>query len=259
MITAGVDIGSSSSKAVILENGTIILSQAVIPVGTGTSGPVRVLEQALARACLEQSDIDFIVATGYGRTNFPAADHQVSEITCHARGVFTQAPQVQTIIDIGGQDAKAIRISPRGQVLNFVMNDKCAAGTGRFLDVMSRVLEIEVAELADLGAAAQQEASISSTCTVFAESEVISQLAGGTLREDVAAGSIRSVVRRVAGLAKRVGAQREIIMTGGVSLNWLAVKFMGDELQLPVTAAKDAQLTGALGAAIIAWEMRSKG
>lgn len=255
MITAGVDIGSSSSKVIILRDGKDILSKVVIPVGTGTTGPSRAFEKALEIADISRSHIDMILATGYGRKNFTAADAQMSEITCHARGVFELDPEVRTIIDIGGQDAKAISIGPGGMVKNFVMNDKCAAGTGRFLDVMSRVLELEVSELADLGASSANEVGISSTCTVFAESEVISQLASGAPREDVAAGVVRSVVRRVVGLVNRVGVQPRILMTGGVSLNWLAVKDMQEELKVEIGVAPDAQLTGALGAALIAVTM----
>lgn len=253
MITAGVDIGSSSSKVVILEDGKKILNKTIIPVGTGSSGPARAFELALRDSQLTRSEIDWIIATGYGRKTFSHANQQISEITCHARGVYELVPGVHTVIDIGGQDAKAIKIGPGGIVAGFVMNDKCAAGTGRFLDVMSRVLEVDIADLADLAAASKHEVAISSTCTVFAESEVISQLAGGARREDVAAGIVRSVVRRVAGLANRVGVAPELVMAGGVSLNWLAVKDMAEELGAAVSVAPDAQLTGALGAALIAF------
>ncbi len=258
MITAGVDIGSSSSKVLILEDGKKILNKTVVPVGTGSSGPARAFEQALKDARLSRNDIDWIIATGYGRKNFLDADQQLSEITCHARGVFELVPSVQTVIDIGGQDAKAIKIGPGGTVASFVMNDKCAAGTGRFLDVMSRVLEVDVADLADLAAGSEHEVGISSTCTVFAESEVISQLASGARQADVASGIIRSVVRRVAGLANRVGVKPLVVMTGGVSLNWLAVKFMQEELDVALSVAPDAQLTGAMGAALIAWNKAAK-
>jgi len=254
VITAGVDIGSTSSKVVILEDGKETLSKVVIPVGSGTSGPTRALEQALREAGLNRSDIKRLIATGYGRTHFPGADQQITEITCHARGVYELVPSVQTIIDIGGQDAKAIKIGKGGNVSSFIMNDKCAAGTGRFLEVMSRVLEISIEELSDLAELTQNEISISNTCTVFAESEVISQLSSGTSREDVAAGIIKSVVNRVAGLVKRVGVQREVVMTGGVSLNWMIIKNMQEELGVPVIVSPFAQLTGALGAALLAYE-----
>jgi predicted CoA-substrate-specific enzyme activase len=252
VITAGVDIGSSSSKVVILDDGKNILGKVVVPVGTGTSGPSRAFEQAMKDAHVQRGDIDLVVATGYGRKNFSDAAQQLSEITCHARGVYELAPGVQTVIDIGGQDAKAIKVGPGGMVTNFVMNDKCAAGTGRFLEVMAHILEVDVGQLADLAAASRHEVAISNTCTVFAESEVISQLSSGALREDVAAGIIRSVVRRVAGLVRRTGVQAEVVMTGGVSLNWMAVKYMQEELRIAVGVSPDAQLTGALGAALIA-------
>ncbi len=252
MITAGVDIGSSTSKVVILEDGKNFLGRVVVPVGTGTSGPSRAFEQAMKDANLQRGDIDLVVATGYGRKNFSDAAHQLSEITCHARGVYELVPGVQTVIDIGGQDCKAIKVGPGGVVTNFVMNDKCAAGTGRFLEVMAHILEVDVGQLADLAAASRHVVSISNTCTVFAESEVISQLSAGAPHQDVAAGIVRSVVRRVAGLARRAGVQPEVVMTGGVSLNWMAVQYMQEELGLPVMASPDAQLTGALGAALIA-------
>ncbi len=258
MITAGVDIGSSTSKVVILEDGKNFLGRVVVPVGTGTSGPSRAFEQAMKDANLQRGDIDLVVATGYGRKNFSDAAHQLSEITCHARGVYELVPGVQTVIDIGGQDCKAIKVGPGGVVTNFVMNDKCAAGTGRFLEVMAHILEVDVGQLADLAAASRHVVSISNTCTVFAESEVISQLSAGAPHQDVAAGIVRSVVRRVAGLARRAGVQSKVVMTGGVSLNWMAVQYMQEELGLPVMASPDAQLTGALGAALIACKIIEK-
>lgn len=258
MITAGVDVGSSSSKVVIIKDGQNILSKVLIPIGTGTSGPFKAFERALAEANVSRSDIAMIVATGYGRNNFPAATHQVSEITCHARGAYELFPHANTVIDIGGQDAKAIRISPGGAVENFVMNDKCAAGTGRFLDVMSRILEVDVSGLADLADKSTREIAISNICTVFAESEVISQLSAGSSREDVAAGIVKSVIKRVSGLAHRVGIKPEVVMTGGVSLNWAAVKYLQEELQTVVLVSPYTQFAGALGAALLACQMRIK-
>lgn len=259
MITVGIDIGSSSSKVVILQEGTQTLSQVIIPAGTGSSGPQRALNQALSLACCEAGDIAYLVATGYGRRTFPGAHQQFSEITCHALGVLSLFPGTRSIIDIGGQDAKAILLSPQGFVTNFVMNDKCAAGTGRFLEVMSRVLETDISQMAALGSQAHREAIISSTCTVFAESEVISQLAAGTGQAEVAAGAIRSVVRRVVGLAQRVGVMPPVIMTGGVSLNHLVVNFMEEELGIPVAVPPAPQLTGALGAALLAYRLATEG
>lgn len=258
LLTMGVDIGSASSKVVILQDGKEIIAGVVVPVGTGTSGPVRALQQAMTIAGVERSQISKVVVTGYGRMTFPDADEQVSEITCHAKGVHFLVPEARTIIDIGGQDAKVIKLDEQGYVSNFVMNEKCAAGTGRFLEVMARVLEVEVSRLEELGQQAETMVPISSTCTVFAESEVISQLAAGKNGPDVVAGIHQSVARRVAGLAGRVGLTPAVVMTGGVAQNGGVVKAMEKELKVPIIVAPRSQLTGALGAALIAFETFAK-
>jgi predicted CoA-substrate-specific enzyme activase len=249
----GIDIGSSTSKAVIMKDGQKIVASQVIPVGTGTSGPKRALEGVLTRAGLSLADISYQVVTGYGRITYNGADGQISEITCHAKGVHFVLPTARTIIDIGAQDAKAIRLDERGMVSNFVMNEKCAAGTGRFLEVMARILECDVSDLASLSQKATAPVAISSTCTVFAESEVISQLAGGYSRENIAAGIHQSVAKRVASLAKRVGLAPAVVMTGGVAQNNGVVQAMAQELNIPVEVAPGAQITGALGAALLAY------
>jgi len=254
MFTMGVDIGSVSSKVVILENGSHLVTRVVIPVGTGTTGPQRALEEAYSLSGLREADIAATIATGYGRMTFKGADNQVSEITCHARGVLHFIPNARTIIDIGGQDAKVIKIGENGIMENFVMNDKCAAGTGRFLEVMARVLEVEVDDLSGLGAQSQNPASISSTCTVFAESEVISQLAFDVSRADIAAGVHQSVSQRIAGLASRIGPEAPVVMTGGVAKNSGVVNEITHEITMPLTVCPDSQITGALGAAILAYQ-----
>lgn len=231
----------------------------VIPAGTGTTGPERALAGALEAAGVKIEDIEKIVATGYGRIQFNRADEQVSEITCHARGVHFLVPGVRTIIDIGGQDAKVIKLAADGKVVNFAMNEKCAAGTGRFLEVMARVLETEVGQLELIEAGAREVIAISSTCTVFAESEVISQLSAGKERADIVAGIHESVARRVSGLTGRVGLQPEVVMTGGVAQNGAVVKAMERAIKMPVTVAPNSQLTGALGAALIAYKNNSAG
>ena len=254
MLTMGVDIGSASSKVLILKDGKEIIAETVVPVGTGTSGPARALQETLSVAGIERSDISKLVVTGYGRMTFPDADEQISEITCHAKGVHFLVPNARTIIDIGGQDAKVIKLDNQGYVSNFVMNEKCAAGTGRFLEVMARVLEIDVSRLGELGEQAENIVPISSTCTVFAESEVISQLAAGKHIPDIVAGIHQSVARRVAGLTGRVGLTPQVVMTGGVAKNIGVVKAMEKELKVPIIVAPRSQLTGALGAALIAFE-----
>lgn len=252
MYTMGIDIGSASSKVVILKDAKEIVAACVVPVGTGTSGPERALEAAYQESGLQRLDIERVIATGYGRMHFPNVDDQVSEISCHAKGVFFLVPGARTIIDIGGQDAKVIKISPEGNVLNFVMNEKCAAGTGRFLEVMARVLETNVARLAQMENAATEIRPISSTCTVFAESEVISQLSAGHKIADVVAGIHQSVARRVSGLVGRAGVTPEVVMTGGVAQNAAVVRALVKEIKMPITVAPRSQATGAIGAALIA-------
>ena len=254
MYTLGIDIGSSSSKAVILKDGKEVVNQAVIQVGTGTSGPARVMEKVFEDIDLKPENIRFTVATGYGRFAVKEADKQISEISCHAKGIFFQHPEARTIIDIGGQDAKAIRLDAKGNIGQFVMNDKCAAGTGRFLDVMSRVLEIPLSEMGNVHFDATEWAFVSSTCTVFAESEVISLLSQGVTRENIVAGVHQSVASKACSLVYRVGVNDDIVMCGGVAQNPGAVDAIEKQLKKPVVVAKNPQLTGALGAALFAYE-----
>jgi predicted CoA-substrate-specific enzyme activase len=254
MYSMGIDIGSASSKVVILEDGKRIVAAEVVQVGTGTSGPKRALNQALEKSSLKLEDIAKIVATGYGRMTFENADKQISEISCHAKGIFHLVPTARTIIDIGGQDAKAIRLDNKGNVKQFFMNDKCAAGTGRFLDVMARVLEITIEDMEKYDAKSTDPATVSSTCTVFAESEVISLLAKGEPKENIIAGVHNSVASKACGLAYRTGIEEDIVMGGGVAQNAGVVRAISEELKKPVFVAPNPQLTGALGAALFAYE-----
>jgi len=250
----GIDIGSASSKVVILKDGKEVIAASVLQVGTGTSGPEQALHEALEKSGLSRQDISKVVTTGYGRFAFEDADRQISEISCHAKGVYFQFPNARTIIDIGGQDAKAIRIDKNGAVKQFFMNDKCAAGTGRFLDVMSRVLEITVGELAEYSERAEFAASISSTCTVFAESEVISQLSKGEKKENIIAGIHKSVASKALALAYRGVIEEDIVMSGGVAMNSGVVKAVSEQTGMKITVAENPQTVGALGAALFAYE-----
>ena len=207
MYTMGVDIGSASSKAVILKDGKDVLAAEVVQVGTGSTGPKKAMEMAFEKSGVKEEEIDFIIATGYGRFSLEDA---MSEISCHAKGIYHLVPTARTIIDIGGQDAKAIRLDNKGGIKQFFMNDKCAAGTGRFIEVMARVLETTLDEMATLDEQAEDTAPISSTCTVFAESEVISQLSKGTDRKSIARGVHMSVASRACGLAYRAGLEKDI-------------------------------------------------
>ncbi len=250
----GIDIGSSSSKAVILDGEGRLLAADVVNLGTGTKGVHQVLALVLDQAGIKREDILFTVVTGYGRMTYSDADKQITEISCHAKGVRFLAPEVRTVIDIGGQDTKVIRLGNDGTVENFVMNDKCAAGTGRFLEVMARVLDCKISGLADLALLGESPVPISNMCTVFAESEVISHLSTNARVEDVAAGAILSIATRVAGMAKRVGVAPQVMMTGGGGLNAALVKAMSQELSLPIVTPPNPQIMGALGAAVFAWE-----
>ena len=198
----------------------------------------------------------FVLATGYGRNSLDGlADLQMSELSCHAKGATYLFPDVHTVVDIGGQDVKEIE---NGMMKNFVMNDKCAAGTGRFLDVMARVLEVRVEDLGDLGDKSTKEIGISSTCTVFAESEVISQLAVGTDKCDIIAGIHRSVAGRVSGLCNRVGVRDRVVMTGGVAQNHGIVKALENQLGHEISTSPLTQYNGALGAALFAYQKALK-
>jgi predicted CoA-substrate-specific enzyme activase len=258
MYTLGMDIGSASSKAVILDNGNGILASAVVQAGTGTSGPGRVQEEVFALSGLRREDMDRIIATGYGRFSIPEAHRQVSEITCHCKGIFFLCPTVGTIIDIGGQDVKAITCNSDGAIEKFFMNDKCAAGTGRFLEVMSRVLEVGLDRMAECHFASEHPAPVSSTCTVFAESEVISLLSQGTSVNDIIAGVHRSVASKACALACRAGVRDDVVMCGGVAQNAGVVDAIRKELGREILVAPHPQRTGALGAALIAFEDLNK-
>jgi len=251
--TLGIDVGSTTSKCVILKNGTERVADALIQAGTGTSGPARALTAALERAGLARGQLSAVTATGYGRNSFEGADFVVSELSCHAIGAAALMPGVRTVIDIGGQDAKVLRVTPDGRLESFLMNDKCAAGTGRFLEVMARILELDVSELAAMDEQATGRVSISSTCTVFAESEVISQLAKNVDLHDLVAGIHASVAVRTAGLARRLGVTEPVGMTGGVARNAGVVRALEKELGLGIAVSPHSQLAGAWGAAIYGW------
>ncbi|MCI2106081.1 MAG: acyl-CoA dehydratase activase [Intestinimonas sp.] len=254
MFAVGIDIGSTASKAAVITEDGVIASKAIVPIGTGTVGPARVFAEALDRAGIARSDVKWITATGYGRFSFEGINDQKSELSCHAKGISHLLPQVRTIIDIGGQDIKVMRINEKGTLVNFVMNDKCAAGTGRFLDTMAKVLDVSVMDLSGLSQRAEEPAEISSTCTVFAESEVISKLAGNVKLENIVAGIHKSVAKRVASLVQRCGIEQQVAMSGGVALNKGLVHSLEEEIHSRIYVHEDCQLAGALGAALYAWD-----
>lgn len=258
MFFLGIDIGSTASKCVVVNSEGEIVGKGLYGSGAGTNGPKTAIDAALAEAGILIEDIAYSCATGYGRNLLDWADMTLSELSCHAKGAGMLFPTAKTVIDIGGQDAKVLRIGEGGRLENFAMNDKCAAGTGRFLDVMASVFQCKVSDLQDYDARSTKVASISSTCTVFAESEVISKLAGGEKIADIVAGIHESVAERTAGLAKRVGIGPEVAMTGGVALNEGLRDRLARKIGHPILVSCLAQFNGALGAALTARETYMK-
>jgi len=254
MPVAGIDVGSLTAEVVIIDQGKIV-HYVIMPTGYNSkTAAEKAIDTALEEASLKRSDLDYIVATGYGRVSIDFADKRITEITCHGRGAYNLNPDVRTVIDIGGQDSKVICLNESGKVLDFTMNDKCAAGTGRFLEVMAQALEVELSGLADLSDQAESTVSISSMCTVFAESEVVSLIARGLPREDIARGLHQAIADRTAGMVNRVGLQEAVMITGGVARNRAVVKALNEKLKTKIIVPEEPQIAGALGAALLAEE-----
>ena len=251
----GIDSGSTSTDAAIVDGNSRVVATAILPTGAkATEAAAKAKEQALAQAGLTAADITLEVSTGYGRDSIADADGSITEITCHARGAHYLMPEARTVIDIGGQDSKVIHLDDRGGVLNFVMNDKCAAGTGRFLEMMARTLEMSLPEFCETGLAWKHPVHISSMCTVFAESEIVSLVANDTPTPDVIHGLDESVARKTTMLARRVHAEPPYLMTGGVAQNEGVVAALTETLDAPVAVHPDSQLCGAIGAALLGLE-----
>jgi predicted CoA-substrate-specific enzyme activase len=250
---AGVDIGSISAEAVIVDQAGKVLGQAIGFTGADSvAAAQRTLEQALADAGVKTDVLVKIISTGYGRERVPFAHDKVTEITCHARGARSLFPKTRTVIDIGGQDSKAIKVDDKGRVMAFQMNDKCAAGTGRFIEVMARALEVDLAEMGARSLQSDEKVSVSSVCTVFAESEVVGLIHQGRDKNDIIRGIHAAIADRTRALAGRVGIEPEITMTGGVAKNKGVVNELKDRLGLELNIPEEPQIVGALGAALIA-------
>lgn len=252
MITAGIDIGSITAKAAILEDGKMIGSKIIFTGYNAEAAGSKVYEEALAASGLDASSVSKVVSTGYGRNSVKFADRTFTEIMAHAAGAYFVNPRIRTIIDIGGQDSKAIAIDEAGKVKNFVMNDKCAAGTGRFLEVMARALEVNLDEFGAMSLQSRQPSKISSLCTVFAESEVISLIARGEKRHDIIAGIHESIAARVSSMLARVGLADPVMITGGVARNAGVVSALEKKLGVKIEVSSNAQVNGAIGAAVLA-------
>ncbi|MFH1089942.1 MAG: acyl-CoA dehydratase activase [Pseudomonadota bacterium] len=252
MKTAGIDIGSITAKAAVMDNGRILGVKVGETGYQAAEAGRQVYEELLAELGLKASDIARVISTGYGRNSLNFVDKAITEIMCHGAGAHFLKPDVRLVIDIGGQDSKVLVLNRDGQVQDFVMNDKCAAGTGRFLEVMARALKLELEELGPMSLLADRPARISNICTVFAESEVISLISKGETRENILAGVHQAVASRVSALAKRVGVKKPVLMTGGVAKNIGVVKALEKNLQAEIDVLETAQVNGAIGAAVMA-------
>lgn len=251
-LVGGIDAGSNTVKAVILHEKEIV-SYAIMKTGANSKETAEnVFKVSLSKINRDESDISYLIATGYGRNFVAFADHSITEISCHARGVHFIFPEVRTIIDIGGQDSKVIYLDKMGNVIDFLMNDKCAAGTGRFLEVIASALNLSLEEMSKASLKAKSELEISSTCTVFAESEVVGHVARGEDLSSIIAGIHRSIVKRVMGMARRRPILSSLCVTGGVAKNAGVVKMIRDEVGQEVIVPPEPQITGALGAALSA-------
>jgi len=252
MLTIGIDVGSITTKAAVAEDDEVIADKVVFTGYNARMAGEQVFESIIGECGINRDSIDRIISTGYGRNSLEFADRAVTEITCHAAGAYYLDRGVRSVIDIGGQDSKAIALSDTGSPMDFAMNDKCAAGTGRFLEVMARALEVDLEEFGNVSLKAQQPAPISSLCTVFAESEVISLIAKGEFRENIIAGIHEAIASRVVAMANRVGFNARVMMTGGVAKNTGVVKALEQKIGQKIHVSDKSQLTGAIGAAIIA-------
>jgi predicted CoA-substrate-specific enzyme activase len=254
---AGIDIGSTMTKA-------LIFSDRIVSSVTGPTGPEHralanlVMERALDMAGIPLSSITYIVSTGYGRINVPFTDKQITEISCHAKGIYHLYPDARTIIDIGGQDSKAIAINEKGKITNFVMNDKCAAGSGRFIEVIADTLGLKLEDMGDISLESKTPASISNICTIYAQQEVAENLAKGVAIPDLVAGIHNSLADKVAGMALRLKIKNDVVLTGGGAKNRGLVKALARQLGREIIIPEDPLITGALGAALHGKEIAAK-
>ena len=258
---AGVDVGSTQTKAIVLDEQGRVVGRALIDTGANlVVAAETAYVEALKDGGVQEEEVGYVVGTGYGRYRVTFGNTQVTEISCHSRGAVLLFPGTRTVVDMGGQDTKVIRVSSVGEIVDFCMNDKCAAGTGRFLGAVAAALEIPLSELGVIALKSQKPVKISTTCTVFAESEVLSWLGRGKKVEDILLGVHRSIVSRSLGLMRRVGIESEVTFTGGVTKNIGMVQGLNEALGFPVNVSDDAHFMGALGAALFARDqiMRSR-
>jgi len=255
VIAAGVDVGSTATKAVLIDDNQHIRARSVIKTGANVvRAAERVFHEAVEAAGLEEHDVTHVIGTGYGRYKVTFGHAQVTEISCHARGATFLFPRTRVVLDIGGQDTKAIRVSPQGEVEDFCMNDKCAAGTGRFLEAAAATMSLPLEEIGPLSLQFKKWLKITNVCTVFVESEILAHLALGRAPEDILRGVHLAIATRSIALMRRVGIDPEITFTGGVSRNVGMVRALEERLQQPLNVCPDSQFIGAIGAALFAMD-----
>ena len=256
MITAGIDIGSLTAKAVIMKDGEI-MAHGLIPVGFDAVATAhKAMNKALEGTGITLDDIEYIVSTGYGRVVVPFAQRNITEISCHAKGANWLEPSVRTVLDMGGQDCKGIRCNEVGRVTNFAMNDKCAAGAGRSMEVMAKLVGEPLEDIGKLSLQIVREpANVSSTCVVFAKSEVLALLRRGVPKNDILAGACEALASRVCNLLRRVGVESELAVTGGIAKNEGVTTRVEEMLGIKAKTVFEPQIVGALGAALFAKEM----
>lgn len=248
---AGVDVGSTQTKAVIVDEQGAIVGRALTDTGANVvQAAENAFNVALSASGLGEREVEYVVGTGYGRYRVTFGNTQVTEISCHGRGAVHMFPNTRTVVDMGGQDTKAISVLPTGEINDFCMNDKCAAGTGRFLGAASMALDIPIEKLGSTALKSSKPVKISTTCTVFAESEVLAWLGKGKKIEDILWGVHTSIAVRSSGLLRRVGIEDEITFTGGVSRNPAMVKALEDRIGKKLNVSEDCHYMGALGAAL---------
>ncbi len=249
----GVDVGSTQTKAVLLDLSRAIIARTLIDTGANIKrAGQRALDDVLACSGVSHSDIGFVVGTGYGRYKVEAGDAQVTEISCHARGAHMLFPGTRTVIDMGGQDTKAIKVGPEGDVMDFAMNDKCAAGTGRFLAGAADVLGLPLDEIGRISLKGTRPIRLTSVCTVFVESDILSHLAQKKKVEDILGGVHQAIATRTVGLLRRVGLEEEVTFTGGVARKVGMVRALENKLETTLNTNADSQYVGAIGAALFA-------
>jgi len=261
MITAGCDVGSLTTKAVVMDENRMLGSVIIKSKARPSMSAEEAIGSALSKAGLLMKDIDYCIGTGYGRDLIPFINEAMTEIVCHGRGARWMVPSARTVIDIGGQDCKAIRLDEEGNMIKFTANDKCASGTGRFLEVMSRVLHVDLEELGAMSAISKNPVTLASACTVWAQADVIQQLNDGVPVADIAAGINSAMASRMSVIVNNIGFERDVVMTGGVAKNAGVVSALEKLLGLRIkrVTRQDPQLAGAIGAALYAAEKQKGG